>query len=137
MKRAIVLAVIILVAVLTAATCDIDIAAPEMVGEWGGEHISLSVSLNGSTLEYDCAHGSMVGSITPDRDGNFEITGTHVLEHGGPIQQDEVPDEHPARYEGWTNGTRMTLTVTLTDTSLEVGTFHLRLGEQARLFKCL
>lgn len=122
---------------LIAATCDINVAAPEMVGEWGGEHISLSVSLSEGALEYDCAHGSIGGSITPDRDGNFVVSGIHVLEHGGPIRDDEVPDEHPARYDGWTNGTRMTLTVTLTDSGLEVGTFHLRLGEQARLFKCL
>jgi hypothetical protein len=122
---------------LTAAACDIDVTAPEMVGQWGGEHISLSVSLSGSTLEYDCAHGTIEGSIEPDRNGNFVVTGTHVREHGGPIQEDEVPDEHPARYQGWTNGTRMTLSVILTDTGLEIGTYHLRLGQQAQLFKCL
>ena len=122
---------------LTGAACDIDVTAPEMVGQWGGEHISLSVSLSGSTLEYDCAHGTIEGSIEPDRNGNFVVTGTHVREHGGPIQEDEVPDEHPARYQGWTNGTRMTLSVILTDTGLEIGTYHLRLGQQAQLFKCL
>ena len=122
---------------LTGAACDIDVTAPEMVGQWGGEHISLSVSLSGSTLEYDCAHGTIEGSIEPDRNGNFVVTGVHVREHGGPIQEDEVPDEHPARYQGWTNGTRMTLSVILTDTGLEIGTYHLRLGQQAQLFKCL
>lgn len=126
-----------LAACLTVAACDIDVTAPEMVGEWGGEHISLSVSLSGSTLEYDCAHGTIEGSIEPDRNGDFVVTGVHVREHGGPIQEDEVPDEHPARYQGWTNGTRMTLSVILTDTGLEIGTYHLRLGQQAQLFKCL
>lgn len=120
-----------------ATTCGVDVTAPEMVGEWGGEHISLSVSLSQSTLEYDCAHGTIEESIEPDGDGNFTVAGIHVLEHGGPIQQDQVPDEHPARYEGWTNGDRMTLTVILTDTGLEIGTYSLRLGEPARLFKCL
>jgi len=126
-----------LAACLTAGACDIDVTAPEMVGEWGGEHISLSVSLSGSTLEYDCAHGSIEGSIEPDRDGNFVLAGVHVREHGGPMREDEVPDEHPARYEGWTNGTRMTLTVILTDTGLELDTYQLRLGQPAQLFKCL
>jgi hypothetical protein len=124
-------------ACLIAAACGVDITGPEMVGEWGGEHISLSVSLNRSTLEYDCAHGTIEGTIEPDRSGDFEVTGIHVREHGGPIQQDEVPDEHPARYVGWTNGEWMTLTVILTDTGLEIGTYRLRLGEQAQLFKCL
>lgn len=126
-----------LAACLTAAACDIDVTAPEMVGEWGGEHISLTVSLSGSTLEYDCAHGTIEGSIEPDHNGDFVVTGVHVREHGGPIQEDEVPDEHPARYRGWTNGTRMTLSVILTDTGLEIGTYQLRLGQQAQLFKCL
>jgi len=126
-----------LAACLTAAACDIDVTAPEMVGEWGGEHISLTVSLSGSTLEYDCAHGTIEGSIEPDRNGNFVVTGVHVREHGGPMREDEVPDEHPARYQGWTNGTRMTLSVILIDTELEIGTYHLRLRQQAQLFKCL
>ena len=131
------LIVSVLATCLIAAACGVDVAAPEMVGEWGGEHISLSVSLSKSTLEYDCAHGTIEGSIEPDRTGNFEVTGIHVLEHGGPMREDEVPDEHPARYEGWTNGSRMTLSVILTDTGLGIGTFHLRLAEQARVFKCL
>jgi hypothetical protein len=131
------LIVSVLATCLIAAACGIDVAAPEMFGEWGGEHISLSVSLSKSALEYDCAHGTIEESIEPDRNGNFEVTGIHVLEHGGPMREDEVPDEHPASYEGWTNGSRMTLSVILTDTGLEIGTFHLRLAEQARLFKCL
>ncbi len=124
-------------ACLMAGTCSVDVTAPEMVGEWGGEHISLSVSLNRSSLEYDCAHGTIDGSIEPDGSGSFEVTGIHVREHGGPMQQDEVPDEHPARYVGWTNGDRMTLTVILTDTGFEIGTYRLRLGEQGQLYKCL
>jgi hypothetical protein len=127
----------VLAGCLVTTTCGVDVTGPEMVGEWGGEHISLSVSLNGSTLEYDCAHGTIEESIEPDGSGNFSVTGIHVLEHGGPFRQDEPPDEHAARYEGWTNGDRMTITVILTDTGREIGTYRLRLGEPAQLFKCL
>jgi hypothetical protein len=122
---------------LAAASCDIDVAAPDMVGEWGGEHILLSLTLDGGTLEYDCAHGTIEETIVPDRSGNFVVSGIHVREHGGPISEDEIPDEHPARYVGWTNGRSMTLSVTLTDSGDSLGTYELRLGEQARLFKCL
>lgn len=137
MKRVIRLAALPLAGGLIAGTCDVNVTAPEMVGEWGGEHVMLTVSLTEGVLEYDCAHGSIDGRINPDLDGNFELAGVHVLEHGGPVREGEPPDEHPARYTGWTNGTRMTLTVTLTDTGMEIGTFHLRLGEQPRLYKCL
>ncbi len=118
-------------------SCGIDVAAPDMVGEWGGEHISLTLSLTGGTVEYDCAHGTIAEAIVPGNDGNFSTSGVHVLEHGGPIREDEIPDEHPAVYSGWTNGNRMTLTVTLTDTGAVLGPYELRLGEQPRLFKCL
>jgi hypothetical protein len=122
---------------LGSTGCDINVTAPELIGEWGGEHILLTVALSESTVEYDCAHGTIQGTIAPDGEGNFELSGVHVREHGGPIREDEVPDEHPARYEGWTNGSRMRLTVTLTDTGQSIGPYELRLGGQAQLFKCL
>jgi hypothetical protein len=129
--------VVALTVCLGVTSCDIDVTAPEMVGEWGGEHILLTVSLTGSTVEYDCAHGTIDAPIAPDRDGNFTLSGTHVREHGGPVHEDEVPDEHPARYWGWTNGSTMRLTVTLTDTGETRGPYELRLGRQPQLFKCL
>jgi hypothetical protein len=127
-----------LAACLGLASCDTSITAPEMVGEWGGEHILLIVSLSGSTVEYDCAHGTIEGSIATDNDGSFTLSGTHVREHGGPVREDEIPDEHPAQYQGWTNGRgMMSLTVTLIDTGESMGTYWLWLGEQPQLFKCL
>lgn len=122
---------------LTGGSCDINVSAPDMVGEWGGEHILLLVAEGGGALEYDCAHGSFQGPIEPDRGGNFEVSGVHVPEHGGPVQEGEVLEEYSAVYRGWTNGRRMTLTVTLSDTDETVGTYSLRLGEPAQLFKCL
>lgn len=118
-------------------SCHINVTAPEVVGEWGGEHILLTVSLTGSTVEYDCAHGTIEGAIAPDRDGNFVLSGIHVREHGGPIRENEIPDEHPARYWGWTDGSKMRLTVTLLDTGDTRGPYELRLGEEPQLFKCL
>ena len=119
------------------AGCGIDVTAPDMVGDWGGEHISLTLSLTGGTVEYDCAHGTIDAPIVPGNDGNFSTSGVHVREHGGPIREDEVPDEHPAVYSGWTNGNRMTLTVVLSDSGAELGPYELRIGEQPQLYKCL
>lgn len=135
MNRAINVAAIALC--VAGAGCDIDITAVDMIGAWGGEHILLTVSSTGSMVEYDCAHGTIEGSIVPDRDGTFTLPGIHVREHGGPVREDEVPDEHPARYWGWTDGSRMRLTVTLTDTGETRGPYELRLGRAPELFKCL
>ncbi len=39
-------------------------------------------------------------------------------------------------YTGWTDGKRMTLTVTLPNRKESVGTFNLTLGGRGRVFKC-
>jgi hypothetical protein len=111
--------------------------ASDVLGMWGGEHISLTITPTGATLEYDCAHGAIDEPLIPRRDRSFDLSGTHTLEHGGPIRQDEEPDIHPARYTGRINGRSMTLTITLTDTDQVIGTFQLVQGAFPRLFKCL
>jgi hypothetical protein len=105
-------------------------------GAWGGEHISLDVDAQGGRVEYDCAHGTIDQRIVPDARGHFDLRGTHVREHGGPVRKDETADSHPARYAGQIKGDTMSLTVTETDTKEVVGTFTLVYGQQARLMKC-
>jgi hypothetical protein len=106
-------------------------------GVWGGEHIIMEVTESGATIRYDCAHGTIDEKIVSDRDGRFELRGTHVREAGGPVRSDHQPDSHPARYAGRVEGKTMTLTVTLTDTKESAGTFSLTYGEQPELTKCM
>ena len=108
----------------------------EIIGTWGGEHIRMEVTAEGAQLEYDCAHGAIEQKITPDAQGRFELTGTHVREHGGPVRRDEQENKHPARFKGQINDDMMTLTVTESDTDQSVGTFTLTHGQQGRLMKC-
>ncbi len=105
-------------------------------GDWGGLHVSLSVGDSSATIEYDCAHGQINGPLVVDKRGRFDLKGTHAREHGGPIRVDEADSSQPARYTGWTDGRRMTLTVTLTGKKETVGTFNLTLGGPGRIFKC-
>jgi hypothetical protein len=105
-------------------------------GTWGGEHIGLEVSDDGGRVEYDCAHGTIDQKIVTDARGGFELRGTHVREHGGPVRKDEPEDSHPAVYKGQLKGDTMTLTVTESDTGESVGTFTLTLSRQPRIMKC-
>jgi len=104
-------------------------------GMWGGNHVRLDVSEAEAQIEFDCAHGTL-GRIEPDANGNFDVTGTYVAERG-PIRVDETRAGRPARYHGRVNDKTLTLTVTLTDTGDEVGTFTLTQGKGTRLTKCL
>ncbi|HEV2018795.1 MAG TPA: hypothetical protein VGQ98_10860 [Gemmatimonadaceae bacterium] len=124
--------------VITAAgPCAKDLAGPIAPSEWGGEHIGLTISDASATLEYDCASGTIDQKIAAATDGTFTAIGTHTRGHGGPIMLGEVPDRHPARYDGWTDGETMKLTVTLTDTGDKLGDFALIRGQSPRVFRCL
>jgi hypothetical protein len=127
-------------AILLAGTligCKATVTGIDLSGTWGGPHIELRLLGDSATLEYDCAHGKIEEPLRPDSRGRFQATGVHVREHGGPIHEDETPDEHPASYTGRTDGHEMTLTVALTDTDERVGTFLLVRGRAGIVFKCL
>ncbi|RLC51599.1 MAG: hypothetical protein DRI23_04665 [Candidatus Cloacimonadota bacterium] len=109
----------------------------DLIGVWGGEHIGMVVSDSSATLDYDCAYGTIDEPFITDDNGEFEVTGVHVIEHGGAIRIDETPDEHPALYQGKIKDNVMTLKVTLTDTGEEIGTFTLIQGAIPNVHKCL
>ncbi len=122
---------------IAAGPCARELAGPVAPSEWGGEHIGLTVSASGGAIEYDCASGTIDQAIVSGASGDFVAQGTHTPGHGGPTMQGEIPDRHPARYEGWTDGETMKLTVTLTDTGQKLGSFTLVRGQSPRVFRCL
>lgn len=106
-------------------------------GTWGGEHIGMIITDSSATLDYDCAHGSIDEPISTDDMGIFEAVGVHIIEKGGPIRLGEIPDKHPALYNGSVEGKEMTLIVTLIDTKVVIDTFLLTLGVEPIIYKCL
>jgi len=103
-------------------------------GEWGGEHVRLTVADAGGKIEFDCAHGSLVGPLTLDGAGRFDVEGSLAAE-GGPVMKDEAANARPARYRGETDGKSMSLEVTL-DSGESAGTFSLARNGRAKLVKC-
>ena len=108
-----------------------------LAGDWGGDHIALSVADSTTHLELDCAHGDIPAVPTLDRQGQFQVAGTHTREHGGPIRQGEIPDSHPAIYSGLVASKTMTLTIRLSDANESIGPFTLVSGSLGHVFKCL
>src|SRR5215813_12159987 len=94
-------------------------------GTWGGEHIQVSITNGSAQIEYDCANGTIAGPLKIDSHGRFELRGIHNVEHGGPVRSDEEQKGEPVRYTGWTDGRKMTLTVTLVNSKTEIGSFEL------------
>jgi hypothetical protein len=106
-------------------------------GNWGGEHISLSLTGRGGSFELDCAHGTVDEALAPDGEGKFDVRGSFVRERGGPEIVGERPDSHPARLTGRIDGTRMTLRIVLTGSGEAVGDFSLERGKDPQITKCL
>jgi hypothetical protein len=91
----------------------------------------------GSHAEFDCAHGDTAMPLAVDVRNVFNVGGTFVREHGGPIQVGAAPDAHPAIYSGSVIANTMVLTVMLTDTPELIGTFTLVRDTPGRVLKCL
>jgi len=106
-------------------------------GNWGGDHIGMVVTDASAKIEFDCASGTIDEPIALDRLGRFEKMGTYTQGHGGPIRVDEPPDLHPARYSGSSDGRVLIVTVHLTDTQRQIGTFTAALGRNPFVVKCL
>jgi hypothetical protein len=129
-----------ILSVLLVASCALASPSKEektLTGSWGGPHVSLEITGETGRIEYDCAHGTLGGPIKLDREGRFEVAGTHASERGGPVREGEEDSGQPARYRGQVKGKTLSLTVTLTGSGEELGTFTLTQGATSRLVKCL
>jgi hypothetical protein len=129
--------VLALVGNVAAAGCIASPTSVDVLGLWGGLHVSLQVTSAGGHLEYDCADGVIEGPIRPDRAGRFTAVGTHTPGRGGPIRVGEILPAFRARYDGEVDGERMNLLVTLVDTEVVLGPFQLQRGSSGRLVRCL
>jgi hypothetical protein len=106
-------------------------------GQWGGPDISMTIADDGTQIEFGCAHGHIDEQINPDSEGKFSVKGIYVREHGGPIRNDEAEDQQRATYKGTVEGEKMTLSVTLDDSNLGIGSFKLERGKSGRVHKCM
>ena len=104
-------------------------------GSWGGQGVRLEVGGRGAEVEFDCAHGT-TSALALDASGRFDVAGTFVREHGGPVRHGEEPEQLPARYAGRVEGTEMTLRVVVEGLD-ETLTFTLTRGRDPQLHKCL
>ena len=103
---------------------------------WGGHHVSMRVTPQGATLEFDCAHGNMLEPIKANAKGEFTVRGTYTPERGGPISRDSPPRDLPATYTGSIDGDTMRLEIMLAEKDQAPEPFTLTRGKVGRLVKC-
>ena len=103
-------------------------------GVWGGLHVTLEVSSDSATLEFDCASGAIKDPILLDSNGHFDVLGSYNRQGPGPTRQG-VKTESDARYSGTVDGNTMKLNVHLTGSS-EILEFSLTHGRPGKITKC-
>lgn len=108
-----------------------------LIGNWGGDHIALTISDVGAAIESDCAHGRIEVPFAIDAAGAFALSGVWAAEHGGPVRQDEVEAAQPARYSGSVKGRVMTLSIDIASPAARLGPFTLQKDRAPNLLKCL
>ena len=104
-------------------------------GQWGGQHMAMTVAAASTEIEFDCGRATAPGAIETDRDGRFVTSGTFLQERPGPTTPDG-PARRPMRLSGMVKGDEMQVSIVLTDSNEEIGSFTLAFGETARLVKC-
>ena len=110
-------------------------ARAPLTGNWGGDHVGMQATDRGASLDFDCARGSIDGTITPDEQGRFDVPGKYVQEGPGPVRPDQLRGKS-ARYSGKVEGKTMTLSVELSETDVSIGTFTLVRDRLPRVRKC-
>jgi hypothetical protein len=103
---------------------------------WGGRDISMVISGENATVEFDCAQGVIMTPIKPDTSGNFSVAGTYTPQRGGPIKKDSPPIDLPATYKGTVQGNTMHLQVLLQNKDQQPPEFTLTKGQAGRVMKC-
>jgi len=110
-------------------------ASAVKAGQWAGQHIVMTVGSASAEIEFDCGRATVGGSIDTDRDGAFVATGTFLQERPGPTTPDG-PARRPMRLSGTVKGDDMRVSIVLTDSDEDLGSFALTFGGTARLVKC-
>jgi hypothetical protein len=127
---------LLLASALALAACSEMTLVSLEINTWGGDHIGITITATGGTIEYDCAMGRIDQPIRL-QNGRFDVRGVHWPGQGGPIGVDTLPTPRPARYQGSVSGDRMTVTVTLTDKNEVLGTYAAWKGRSPNVIKCL
>jgi len=110
-------------------------SAPVKSGQWGGQHIAMTVGASRSDVEFDCGTATITGPLDADSAGAFSANGTFLPERPGPVTPDP-PASRPMRLSGTVKGDQMQVKIALTDKNEDLGDFSLTLGGDARLVKC-
>lgn len=109
-------------------------------GNWGGQHLALTLRVDGADLEFDCATGHIQEPIRLDRQGEFRVHGTYQIERPAhPAAEGGSNQSEPGNrvlYKGRLRGKQLRITVTLPGHK-SPSVFRVVLDAEPTLAKCM
>lgn len=106
-------------------------------GIWGGDRVNMMIDSKIISITLDCAAGSFLGPLKPDKAGRFSAKGVFEIYRGGPQRADDfarIPAT--AQFRGQIKKNVMQLIVTPAGAK-ESFTYTLKRGQTQRLVRCL
>ena len=122
-------------ALLLLAACEGDGLLPpsgSVVGTWGTRDAGFIVSDTSAHVHIGCTYGDVHQAITLDAQGRFDVPGLYNIK-AFPI---DLGVFHPARFIGAVDGSRLVLTIVLTDTTASFGPVSLIYGREPTMAVC-
>lgn len=108
-----------------------------LIGLWGGPHAGIVFQGGLGDVEFDCASGTIDGTVTPGKDGSFMGQGTYRTGTSGPVRVGQFFKSQRATYMGTVvDKTNMTLNVELED-GTHIGPFSLVQNAPPQTTRCL
>jgi hypothetical protein len=106
-----------------------------MAGIWGGMGANLTITdaKAGGNIEFDCAHGTILGPLDLAADGSFQWKGTFTIESPGPLPPGMARD---VLWTGKVAGDQMVISF-VGDNGVAQGPWMLAWNKQGSLHKCL
>ena len=130
----------ILAAMLLATACNtpgLNEEPGRLIGLWGGPHAGIIFQGGLADVQFDCASGTIDGTVTPAQDGSFMGQGTYRTGTSGPVRVGQFFKSQRATYTGTVvDKTNMTLNVLLED-GTNLGPFTLVQSTPPQITRCL
>jgi hypothetical protein len=103
-----------------------------IVGTWGTKDAGFIVSDTAAHTHVGCTYGDVHQGIALDEQGRFDVPGQYNI-NAYPV---DLGILHPARFIGLVEGSRLTLTIVLTDTLVSIGPVTLTYGREPTMAIC-
>lgn len=107
-----------------------------LMGQWGGDHVTLSITAEGGHLGLDCGAGNFPAPLSLGMHGKFNVAGTLQLYQLGPTRPEDDSTAASALFTGHLDGNSLTLDIRTSSSKIRYH-YNLVRNKRTKLVRCL